>query len=116
MCNNLHKNKKSKVVKARSNNNGPDEKKTRLENVDQSALSFLETCKSVVKLNVNNSLKSIDKPALDNVEDTNKLGNIFLCFCIIKEKQLKVSIPKIRLWFRIFVKFYLTTLIRYKTG
>ena len=56
MYNNPHKNKKSKVMKARSDNNGPDEKKTRLENVDQNALSFLETCKTFVKLNMNNSL------------------------------------------------------------
>ena len=107
MYNNPHKKKQSKVVKARSNKNGPDEKKTRLENVDQSALSFLETCKSFVKLNMNNSLKNIDKPALDNVEDTNKLGNIcFLFFhyerkitkCIYTQMKILDSIIYVRLY------------------
>ena len=113
MHNNLHKKKKSKVVKARSDNNEPDEKKTRLENVDESALSFPDTCKSFVKVNMN-SLQNVDKTPLDNVEDLNKQGNICclfiiyslfihsVVFCIMKAKQLKVSIPKGRYWIRIF--------------
>ena len=87
MCKNPHKKKKSKVVEARSNNNEPDEKKTRLENIDQSALSFLEACKSFVKLNMYNSLKNVDKTALDDVEDTNKLGNI--CFMFLHYEKIK---------------------------
>ena len=68
---------KSKVVEARSDNNEPDEKKARHENVDQGALSFLETCKSFIKLNIN-SLINVDKTALDTVTNLNKQGNI--CF------------------------------------
>ena len=80
MHNNSHTKKKSKVVKGRSDNNEPDEKKTRLENVDQTILSFLETCKSFLKLNVN-PLKNVDKTALDNVNGLNKPGNN--CFIIL---------------------------------
>ena len=99
MSKNPHKKKKSKVVKARSDNNGPDEKKTKLENVDQSELSFVETCKSLVKLNMN-SFKNVGKTALDHVEDLNKQG--IFCFIFLGEKQLSVSIPN-RYRIRIFL-------------
>ena len=116
MHNNLHKKKKSKVVEARSDNNEPDEKKTRLENVDQSALSFLETCKNFVKLNMN-SMKNVDKIALDNVEGLNKQGNICFIFlhyerktteCIFSQRKIPDS--------NIFVRLYLTTLLRCRTA
>ena len=89
-----HTRNKSRRLKARSNENGPEEKKTRLENVDQNPLSFPETCKRCVKLNMN-FLKNSAKTAFHNVVNWNKQG-MFLCFCIVKEKQLKVSIPKER--------------------
>ena len=86
MCKNPHKKKKSKVVEARSDNNEPDEKKARLENVDKSALSFPETCKSFVKLNMN-SLKNVEKTASDTALDFNKQGIFVLCFCCMNKNN-----------------------------
>ena len=88
MLNNSHTKRKSKAVKARSDNNGPDEKKTRLENVDKIALSFLETCKSFVRLNVN-PLKNVDKTALVYVNGLNKPGNIYFIILHSKRKTTK---------------------------
>ena len=109
MHSNSHTKKKSKVVKARSDNNEPDEKKTRLENVDQTTLSFLETCKSFVKLNVN-PLKNVDKTALDNVECLNKQGNICFIFFLYERKTTKCNYCQRRIPDSIvFVRFYLIT-------
>ena len=102
-------------VRVRSDNDGPDEKKTRLENVDQGALSFLETCKSFVKLNMN-SLKNVDKTYLDNVEDVNKQGNF--CFMVLHyERKLTNGIySKMKLLdSNTFVRLYSITFYRCRT-
>ena len=84
MHNNLNKKKKSKVVKTNSNVKGPDEKKTKLEDVHQTAFSFLTTSNkfnyhNFVKMNMNNSLKRFDNNSLDKLKNLDKQGNNFYC-------------------------------------
>ena len=88
MHKNRNKNKKSRGVKAKKNKSGVDEKKCKFEDVHHTALSFLKTSKSFrvndyVKLNMNNSLKHVNKTALNNVEDLNKQGNFLFCVFVV---------------------------------
>ena len=65
------------LVEARSYEDlEPDEKKTKLETVDESTSSFHEVCKSHVESNMN-----YFKNALDTLKEINKQGNGFL-FCV----------------------------------
>ena len=80
MRKNLNKNKRSKVVKAKRNKTEPDEKKTKLEDVHQTAFSFLTTSdnfnyNNFVKLNMNNSLKQFDNKSLLKLRNLDKQGN-----------------------------------------
>ena len=80
MRKNQNKKKRSKVVKAKRNKTEPDEKKTKLEDVHQTAFSFLTTSdnfnyNNFVKLNMNNSLKQFDNKSLLKLRNLDKQGN-----------------------------------------
>ena len=79
-----HQNKKkSKVLKAKRNKYCPGDKKTNLEDVHETALSYLTTSDklnyhNLVKMNMNNCLKRSDNNSLDKLKNLDEPGNYFI--------------------------------------
>ena len=83
MRNKPHKKKVPKLLKAKRNKTGPDEKKAKLEDVHQTALSFLTTSDNLnyhdfVKMNMNSSFKRFDNNYMDKLKNLGKQGNSLL--------------------------------------
>ena len=82
MHENQNKNK-AKVVKPRRKKTGPDVKKSKLEDVQETTFSFLTTSDKFnyhdfVKMSMNNCLKRFDNNSLDKLKNLDKQGNNLL--------------------------------------
>ena len=83
MRKNQNKKKRSKVVKAKRNKTEPDEKKTKLEDVHQTAFSFLTTSDNLnyhdfVKMSINHSLKRFHNNSSEKLMNLDDQGNMFI--------------------------------------
>ena len=73
--------KKTQAVKSNSNNKGPEQKKSKREDVHQNDVASQLDCHHFVKFTMNNSLIQVDQKQLNRFRKYSEQGKDILIFC-----------------------------------